>query len=446
MKKRIVGWILTVATLAVIAGLLLWSYTSHHADLTSEAASGAAIKNPAKVAEEGGEPVVTLDDDVQERMGVEAEAIAPMTRRQQVVAYGALEEDSAGSFILRAPLAGTIRGNADKAWPAPGENVADGAELGQVEPRLAPADRVSLNDRLVSAQADLEASRASLTAAQSALTRTRALNADDKNVSDRAVQEAEARVATEQAKLNGAQQSARLLTAALASSRDASSESAKVRPPNAAERDVPTLSGAAPGGPFASVPLELTRGGIVVEVLAHPGESVESGQPVLRVARFDKLLARVDVPAGETVAPDLTSASIVPLGNEAKPLTGERVGFAGTVDPKTQGQPFVFRVTDLSGALRPGLSVTAYLEAPGPARSGAVVPRPAVIWQGGKSWVYVQTANEKFARREVALEDPASGGWFTRSLKPGDKVVTRGAQMLLSEEFKSQIRVEDDDN
>lgn len=416
MKKRILAWTVTLAVLAVAAGLLLWSYVTHHADQTSAASGDAAIKNPAKVANEGGEPVVTLDDDVQERMDIKTSPVAPMTRRQQVVAYGALEEDPAGSFVLRAPLAGTIQGAPGKTWPGEGENIADGERVGQIEPRLAPADRVNLNDRLASAQADVEASRASLAAAQSALTRTRALNADDKNVSDRALQEAEARVAAEQAKMNGAQQSVRLLSAALASSRD------------------------------VSVPLELTRGGILVEVMAHPGESVESGQPLLRVARFDKLLARVDVPAGETIAPGLTSASIVPLGNDAKPLTGERVGYAASVDPKTQGQPFVFRVTDSSGALRPGLSVTAYLETPGPARSGAVVPRSAVIWQAGKTWVYVQTDKEKFARREVVLEDPASDGWFTRSLKPGDKVVTRGAQMMLSEEFKSQIRVEDEDN
>jgi len=416
MKKRILGWTVALAVLAVAAGLLLWSYVSHHAELTSEAAGDAAIKNPAKVAQEGGEPVVTLDDDVQERMGVRAEAVVPMTRRQQVVAYGVLEEDNAGSFVLRAPLAGTIQGADGKAWPAAGETIADGVRLGQIEPRLSPADRVNLNDRLAAAQADVETSRAPLAADQSALGRVRTLNADDKNVSDRAVQEAEARVAAEQARLNGAQQSVRLLTTALASSRD------------------------------AALPLEIARGGVVVEVLAHPGESVESGQALLRIARFDKLLARVDVPAGETVAPGLTSASIVPLGNEARPLTGERVGFASSVDPKTQGQPFVFRVTDSSGALRPGLSVTAYLEAPGAARSGAVAPRSAVIWQTGKTWVYVQTEKEKFARREVVLEDPASDGWFTRSLKPGDKVVTRGAQMLLSEEFKSQIRVEDDDN
>jgi len=339
-----------------------------------------------------------------------------MTRRKQVVAYGVLEEDTAGSFTLRAPLSGTIQAPNGLPWPIVGGSIADAARLGEVEPRIAPTDRVNLSDRLASAQADVEASRASLTAAQSALARAQALNADEQNVSDRVVLESEARVATERAKLNGALESSRLLSAALAS------------------------------GGAASVPLELARGGVVAEVLAHPGESVESGQALLRVARFDKLLARVDAPAGETIAPGLTAASIVPLGSDARPVTGERVGFAGSVDPKTQGQPFVFRIGNPAGTLRPGLSVTAYLEAPGPARAGAVVPQSAVIWQTGKSWVYVQTAKEKFARREVELEDPASGGWFTRSLKPGDKVVTRGAQMLLSEEFKSQIRVEDADN
>jgi RND family efflux transporter MFP subunit len=413
MTKRIVGWIVTLGILAIAAVLLLSSYSSHHAELTSQAEGDAAIKNPAKVASEGGDPTVTLDDDVQERMGVRAETVQPMTRRQQVVAYGALTEDPAGAFELRAPLAGIIQA---AAWPAPGENIADGSRLGQIEPRIAPTDRVNLNDRLASAQADVEASRASVAAAQSALTRTRTLNADNKNVSDRALQEAEARVATEQAKLNGAEQSVRLLTGALASTQN------------------------------VSAPLEVTRGGIVAEVLAHPGESVESGQTLLRVTKYDRLLARVDVPAGQAIASGLSTATIVPLGNDAKPMTGERVGFAGAIDPKTQGQPFVFRVTDPTTTLRPGLSVTAYLETSGPARTGAIVPRGAVVWQTGKTWVYVQTDKEKFARREVVLEDPASAGWFTRSLKPGDKVVTTGAQMLLSEEFKSQIRVEDEDN
>jgi hypothetical protein len=73
-----------------------------------------------------------------------------------------------------------------------------------------------------------------------------------------------------------------------------------------------------------------------------------------------------------------------------------------------------------------------------------VVPRPAVVRQAGKPWVYVQTSHEVFARRPVALEESAGDGWFTQSLSPGDRVVITGAQTLLSEEFKSQIQVGDE--
>ena len=124
MKKRMIGWTAALVILAAAAGLLVWSYSIHHAELTAEASGDAAIKNPAKVANEGGEPVVMLDDDVQARMGVEAEAVAPMTRHPQVTAYGQLEEDPDGSFVLRSPLAGTIQGVAGNAWPGTGTNIA----------------------------------------------------------------------------------------------------------------------------------------------------------------------------------------------------------------------------------------------------------------------------------------------------------------------------------
>jgi hypothetical protein len=354
---------------------------------------------------------VKFDRETQQRMGIRTEPVSALTKRREVVAYGHLEEDPSRSFVLRAPVAGTVRGIADRQWPDTGQTVADQSVIGRIEPRLAPADRITLGDRLAAARADMESSSASLTTARGALDRARTLNADDKNVSDKAVQEAEVRVAAEQARLTAAGQTVKLIESSLTSTRD------------------------------SALALEMERGGQVVEVLVHPGESVESGQPILRVARFDQLLARVDVPAGDTVVATITAASIVPLGQEDRPVRGERVALAAAVDPKTQGQPFLFRVSDSSQSLRPGLSVTAYLEIPGAARSGVVVWRSAVVRQSGKAWVYVQTADDQFARREVALEEPTGEGWFTHSLSSGDRVVTTGAQTLLSEEFKSQIQV-----
>ena len=405
------------ATLAIIAaaaivGGLVWSYRAHRAELTAELQSDQPIKNATRVTQgSGGETVVKFDRETQQRMGIRTEAVVAVTKRREVTAYGRLEEDPSRSFVLRAPVAGTIKGELERQWPDIGQTLADRSNIGLLEPRLAPVDRITLADRLAAARADTESGKAALATARAALDRARALNADDKNISDRAVQEAEAKFAAEQAHLTAATQSVKLIEASLALT------------------------------PDRAVPLELERGGQVVEVLAHPGESVEAGQPVLRVVRFDQLLARVDVPAGETVSVAVTYAQLAVLGREDRPLRAERIALAAAVDPKTQGQPFVFRVSDPSLALRPGLSFTAYLEIPGPLRAGVVVSRSAVVRQSGKAWVYVQTATDLFARREVILEEPTTEGWFTRSLSTGDRIVTTGAQTLLSEEFKSQIKV-----
>jgi hypothetical protein len=410
--NRILKVALVVAVAAAIVGGVVWSFLAHRGELAEEAASDKPIGNPARVTRDAsGGVVVKFDRELQQRMEIRVETLPAVTRRPEITAYGRLEEDPSRSFILRAPVAGSIRAAAGVPWPNTGDVLVDRFVAGQIEPRLPPTDRITLSDRLATAKAEVESSTAALATARAALYRARTLNADDKNVSDRVMQEAEARVAAEQARLTAAGQSVDLIRSGLAPARD------------------------------AALPLELERGGQVVEVLAHPGESIESGQPILRVARLDQLIARVDAPAGEPVAAATSGARIVPLGWRGGPVRGERVAIAAAIDPKTQGQPFLFRILDPSLSLRPGLSVTAYLESPGASRRGVIVPQAAVVRQSGQTWVYVQIAEGQFARREVALEEPVAEGWFTRSLPAGSPVVSIGAQTLLSEEFKSQIQV-----
>lgn len=402
----IVGAILCL----LIAGGVTWSYLSHKSAIEADLKGEDAIKNASMVVSANGEAVVKFDDDTQKRMGIRTAAVNGVSRDAAVTAYGFLAEDPALSFVVRAPISGII---AAAKWPDVGDSLADSAALGAVEPRLAPADRASLTDRLATAQADADSARANIASATAELNRVRRLNADDKNASDRAVEDAQNRVAAEQAHLKGATDSIAALNAALSA-----------------------------GG--ATFPMNVTKGGIVTEVTAHPGESVDIGQQVLRVSRFDSILARVTVPAGLNIAGE-PHATLVVIGHEKAPYDGERVGIAPEVDPKLQGQTFVFRIRDAQAALRPGQSVTAYLESPGSRRAGVIVPRDAIVWHQGRSWAYVQTGDDSFARRAVDLEEPSGAGWFTRSLKPGDKVVTTGVQTLLSEEFKSQIQVEDTD-
>lgn len=412
MMNRAVTFVVGVVAIVVVAGLLIRSFLANRAELAAEAQSDQPIASASRVTRgANGETIIKFPPEMQRQLEIRTEALAGTTKLPETVAYGHLEEDPSRSFVVRAPASGNAREAVEHHWPDVGQEIADRTVVGAIEPRLAPADRITLGDRLSSAQADAESGKAALIAAQAALSRARTLNADEKNISDKTVQEAEARVAADQARFAAANRSVKLLESSLASMGN------------------------------AVMPLEVERGGQVVEVIVHPGESVEAGQSVLRVARFDRLLAHVDVPAGDSVAVNVPSASIVPLGSEARPIRSERVSLAASIDPKTQGQSFLFRVPDPSFTLRPGLSVTAYLQLPGAPRQGVVVPRSAVVRQSGRTWVYVQAEADQFVRREVNLEDPTGDGWFTRSLAAGTRVVTTGAQALLSEEFKSQIQV-----
>src|SRR5262249_38785289 len=202
----------------------------------------------------------------------EIQALVAQTLAPEIVAYGRLEEDPSQSFVLRAPVAGVLHFAPGKGWPARGDKLRDGAVAGQIEPRLAPTERISLNSQLVTARSELNASTAAVTATRAAYERARLLNADNKNVSDRVVQEAEARLKEQEERQKAATETVRLLESSLQS-----------------------------GGPAGSKPLVVERGGDVVEVMAQPGEAIEPGSPILRVTNLDRLLARVDVPVGQRV-------------------------------------------------------------------------------------------------------------------------------------------------
>jgi len=118
------------------------------------------------------------------------------------------------------------------------------------------------------------------------------------------------------------------------------------------------------------------------------------------------------------------------------------VSLASTIDPRTLGEGYLFRVRGLGTILRPGAAVSAYLQAPGRPVAGVVIPQSAVVRAVGKTWVYRQIAGDQFTRAEVNLGRTTSrGSLVTKGVPAGDRIVTVGAQILLSEEQKSQIQI-----
>ncbi|MFP5209651.1 MAG: efflux RND transporter periplasmic adaptor subunit [Acidobacteriota bacterium] len=285
-------------------------------------------------------------------------------------------------------------------------------------PQLAGTDQLTLADRLSTIQADVLTDSASLAASTAEYQRLKTLNAEDKNASDRAVQEAEVRMQGDQARLEAARKSATLLQSALHGT----------------------------GKISFVIPLIAEDGGQISEVLAQPGEIVEAGQPVFKISRFTILIARLNVPLSQPAALPIKGAVISVAGKEHDTIPATFVAEAPTVQPEYQSEALLFRVMSRTGTLRPGQAVEGWIQTrDGSPHSGVLIPAAAVVRYQGRSWVYVQVTDTDFARKPIALSEPGSCGWFaTTGFRPDDRIVVVGAQTLLSEEMKSQLSSDED--
>lgn len=156
------------------------------------------------------------------------------------------------------------------------------------------------------------------------------------------------------------------------------------------------------------------------------------------LAALETILVRVDLPAGQTLANSPGSVRLVGLSDEKNLGEAEFFGLVPGVDPLTQSQGILF-LAKQNPQLVPNAAVAGYIKTGGEPLSGVVVPRDAVLRHDRKVWVYVQIEKDEFTRREIVLERAHDNGWFLISgAKVDDKVVTVGAQQLLSEELKGQ--------
>jgi len=82
-------------------------------------------------------------------------------------------------------------------------------------------------------------------------------------------------------------------------------------------------------------------------------------------------------------------------------------------------------------------------------KTGVIIPRSAIVWHLGERYVYLQNQENKAYFQRHRIHQPQAldkQSYFSSDLQAGQNLVTTGAQLLLSEEFRSQIPAEDDDD
>ncbi len=165
------------------------------------------------------------------------------------------------------------------------------------------------------------------------------------------------------------------------------------------------------------------------------GQTLATSAFAPRSAAFNRILARRDVLVRVTLPPgagsQIPGEIEVQAGGSAL-APGTLVSPAAQADPGQAGSSFLYRV---SASLPTGTSVVAYLPTSALPAQGVLVPASAVVWYAGQPWVYVQDGPVRFARRPLGWADEVGSSYFaTKGFRGGERVVTSGAGILLSEE------------
>lgn len=125
-------------------------------------------------------------------------------------------------------------------------------------------------------------------------------------------------------------------------------------------------------------------------------------------------------PLGATTATAVENLWPAPMGNLAMP----GVSFFGLF-PSAPG-------------LRAGDRARFSAEV-GPSSVGVVIPKSAIVLQAGEAWCYMETEPGKYQRKRVSLTFPVTEGYLVQEgFAPGEKVVVRGAGLLLAREAGSE--------
>lgn len=245
---------------------------------------------------------------------------------------------------------------------------------------------LDLRTRYLAALADADVAKATVAASQNQAERDRILYHDNQNVSLKTYQAAQAASLSDQAKLQAATRN-----------------------------------------------LENVRGAVVQQLGATVGRWVQDAQSPQLARLLDRResLLRVTLPLGDhAVAP----ARIQVAGNSSQRYPANLVSPAAQSDPTVQGSAFIYRT---AAPIVSGTNVAVFLPTSGHTVPGIVIPTDAVVWHGGGPWVYVQVQPDTFARRPVGQHESVDGGLYVSDgFKAGERVVVRGAQLLLSEELR----------
>ena len=330
--------------------------------------------------------------------------IAERGIRPGVTVPATVQPRSGGDALLTAPVPGRV--DSTTPIPVPGTRVRAGEVLTRIAPRFADLlDAAGLREDLV------EAEQSQLLALQDRDRAARLVEA--RAVPTRRLDEAQAVLTASTARLDAARERWKRF--------ESLSQSA---------------GGDAGAAMFA---LRAPFDGVVSEVRFTAGASVEENDLLMRVVDPD----RVDVVAAVTESRAATLGTVTAgelmLDERPPVILGEPLATNPVIDPVARTVAIRFALDNRRLKLRIGQAARVRLFVGG-VESVTAIPESAVVDDGGRPVVFVQTGGESFERRPVQLGGRAGG--FVQVLEgveSGERVVHRGAYLVRLAAMSTQI-------
>ncbi|WP_047549691.1 hypothetical protein [Methylotenera sp. G11] len=302
-----------------------------------------------------------------------------------------------GATIINISAAAQKQSEITTSQLAPGKHQSSVNSYGSV---VSIDTLIDLRSRYLAAKSDIEVLRTALAYNKNEFLRLQTLNQDDKNVSDKVVAAARSNIKADEAKIAAAESSAKSITDSMRQ--------------------------------------------MWGETLTQHATQLEKSELLQNLISNQEVLIQITLPFDAAEPGQNSSIMIAPTAVPSQSIRALFLSRAPASSTTIQGKTYFYHAK--TRALRAGMQVNAVSATSSKVDDGVIIPNAAIIWYAGKSWVYKRTADEKFSRIPVAADIEVGNGWFYQgNLEPGDQVVTSGAQLLLSEEFKSQITNENDD-
>ena len=349
--------------------------------------------------------VITFLKEQQWALDFGTQLVGLRSMQESMLFPATIEPRSGGRIVVTAPVSGRLLPTVQ--LPTLGSKVSQEEELGAIVPMWAsPNDRSSLQLSLEEAKVAVESARRD----RERVERLLAVGA----IPARRLHEAKALEAIEMARENAAEK--------------------RMAYYEATRRDDPHIESQ------SAFSIRSHLAGVVSSLLVTDGAHVEEGDTVLEVTATDFVHVSGAVPESQaTILRKMLSAEVQLPGSEVFVPVESLVSTARVVDPGSRTLKATYLVDNRRWQLAIGhstflrLFTASSVEAP-------IVPLSALVEDGGRTLLYVQTGGESFNGRQVTPGNQQGGEvQITQGLRPGERVVTRGAYLLRLASMTSQV-------